>query len=127
MGEIRFTPKIKLAVTVDDLFLWKGIPWSPGYSPSTVVPEMTAAFSRHGLKHVYGFSGTAPAGGDRGLREIFDHWSEAGHKICITEAVQLVPTPPTNRPREDAQKPDEAANALAKPMRATGITQQSSA
>ncbi len=81
MEEIGFKPKIKLAVTVDDLFLWKGIPWSPGYSPSTVVPAMTAAFSRHGLKHVYGFSATSPAGGDRAMREIFDHWSQAGHRI----------------------------------------------
>jgi peptidoglycan/xylan/chitin deacetylase (PgdA/CDA1 family) len=79
--EIRFTPKIKLAVTVDDLFRWKGIPWSPGYSPSTVVPAMMAAFARHDLEHVYGFSATAPAGGDRAMREMFDQWSEAGHRI----------------------------------------------
>jgi peptidoglycan/xylan/chitin deacetylase (PgdA/CDA1 family) len=79
--EIRFKPRIKLAVTVDDLFLWKGIPWPSGYSPSTVVPAMTAAFSRHGLKHVYGFSATAPACGSETMREIFDHWSEAGHRI----------------------------------------------
>ena len=81
MEEIRFAPKIKLAGTVDDLFLWKGIPWSRGYSPSTVVPAMTAAFARHGLEHVYGFSATASAGGHQAMREMFDHWSESGHRI----------------------------------------------
>ena len=81
MGEMRFSPKIKLAVTVDDLFLWKGIPWPPGYSPSTVVPAMMVAFARHNLEHVYGFSATAPAGGEQAMREMFDQWSEAGHRI----------------------------------------------
>jgi hypothetical protein len=47
-----FQPKIKLALTVDDLSLWKGHPWSEGYSPATIVPTMTKAFARHDLKNV---------------------------------------------------------------------------
>ncbi len=81
MDDFAFKPGIKLAVTVDDLFLWKGVPWPDGYGPSIVVPAMTAAFAEHGLSHVYGFSATAPSGGDRAMREIFDHWCEAGHRI----------------------------------------------
>ncbi len=80
MSNVKFAPKIKLAVTVDDLFLWKGVPWAPGYSPSMVVPAMTRAFAHHGLKGVYAFSATAPAGDDRTMRKIFDHWAEAGRQ-----------------------------------------------
>ena len=76
-----FQPRIKLAVTVDDLFLWKGLPWSDGYSPATIVPTMTKAFARHDLKNVYAFSATAPAGGEPAMRAIFDHWADTGHQM----------------------------------------------
>lgn len=47
-----FQPKIKLALTVDDLSLWKEHSWSESYSPATIVPTMTKAFARHDLKNV---------------------------------------------------------------------------
>lgn len=81
MSEPSFQPRIKLAVTVDDLFLWKGLPWSPGYKPETVVPEMTAAFSRHDLRNLYGFSATAPSGDAVRMQKMFDYWVENGHRI----------------------------------------------
>jgi hypothetical protein len=81
MSDFSFQPKIKLSVTVDDLFLWKGLPWSPGYSPEIVVPKMTAAFARHDLKNVYGFSATAPAEDSVRMKKMFDRWVEQGHRI----------------------------------------------
>ncbi|SNT32001.1 Uncharacterized conserved protein YibQ, putative polysaccharide deacetylase 2 family [Tardiphaga sp. OK246] len=73
--------KVKLAVTVDDLLLWKGIPWATGYNPLSVTRSLTSAFARFGLKGVYAFSGTAPATDDPALLRVFDHWAEEGHWI----------------------------------------------
>jgi peptidoglycan/xylan/chitin deacetylase (PgdA/CDA1 family) len=81
MPQVSFQPRIKLAVTVDDLFLWKGLPWSEGYNPATIVPAMTRAFRHHGLENVYAFSATAPAGDEASMRSIFDHWADHGHRM----------------------------------------------
>jgi hypothetical protein len=42
---------------------------------------MTAAFARHDLKNVYGFSATAPAKDSVLMKKMFDHWVEQGHRI----------------------------------------------
>ncbi|WP_024576239.1 MULTISPECIES: polysaccharide deacetylase family protein [unclassified Afipia] len=78
-----FSPagKIRLAITVDDLLLWKGIPWAPGHSPYSVSKALTGAFSRHAVHGVYAFSGTAPADSDNDLLKVFDAWVERGHYI----------------------------------------------
>lgn len=73
---------LEVAVTIDDLFLWKGIPWARGYSPYTISKELTKAFARMGIEGVYAFSATAPAAVDGRLFRVFDEWVSAGHKIA---------------------------------------------
>ncbi len=81
MPEVSLHPRIKLAVTIDDLFLWKGVPWPPGCCPETVVPAITEALARHELAGIYSFSATAPADDADSLRTIFEHWQDAGQRL----------------------------------------------
>lgn len=73
---------VKVAVTIDDLFLWNGTPIPEGRSPHRTAQEMTAAFRNHGITGVYSFSATAPADNDRSLFLVFDHWCEQGHHVA---------------------------------------------
>ena len=75
------TGAIKLALTVDDLFQWKGTPELAGYPYQTIARRMTDAFNSHGAKGVYAFSNTAPVDDDRALNQVFDGWADAGHHI----------------------------------------------
>jgi peptidoglycan/xylan/chitin deacetylase (PgdA/CDA1 family) len=70
---------IKVAVTVDDLLLWDGMPWAPGYDADRVVKAMTSAFTKHGIKGVYGFSSSAPLLSTPSNSSVFDHWAAEGH------------------------------------------------
>ena len=72
---------VRLAVTIDDLFLWKGTPMPPERSALRTARELTDAFSRHGIQGVYSFSNTAPPEEDRSLYRVFDHWCEQGHHV----------------------------------------------
>jgi peptidoglycan/xylan/chitin deacetylase (PgdA/CDA1 family) len=72
---------VKLALTIDDLFQWRGIPQLDGYSYRTVSRRLTDAFANHGVRGVYAFSNTAPAAEGNTLAEVFDDWVEAGHHI----------------------------------------------
>lgn len=84
MGSVEpYSPsgKIRLSVTVDDLLLWKGMPWAPGHSPRSVTEALTTAFDRYGIRGVYAFSGTAPTDADKDLMGVFDRWVERGHYI----------------------------------------------
>jgi peptidoglycan/xylan/chitin deacetylase (PgdA/CDA1 family) len=82
MTPTRTTPdRIKVAVTVDDLFQWKGIPALEGYPHQVVARRLIDAFKSHAVGGVYAFSNTAPVDDDRTLSEVFDHWAEAGHHI----------------------------------------------
>ncbi|MEQ8652852.1 MAG: polysaccharide deacetylase family protein [Kiloniellales bacterium] len=81
MSEVSIQPRIRLAVTIDDLFLWKGVPWPPGCCPQTVVPAITEALARHEMHGIYGFSATAPAEDEDSRQTIFEHWRDAGNRI----------------------------------------------
>ncbi len=78
-SEVSFYPKVRIAVTVDDLFLWKRVPWPSGHCPETVVPAITEALARHELHGVYSFSATAPAGEEGHFETIAQHWLDAGN------------------------------------------------
>jgi peptidoglycan/xylan/chitin deacetylase (PgdA/CDA1 family) len=73
--------KIKLAVTVDDLFQWKGTPELPSYEFTTITRRMTTAFASHGIREIYAFSNTAPTENTSLLSTVYDHWSEEGHYV----------------------------------------------
>ena len=70
---------IKLAVTIDDMFMWEGMPAPEGHTPQAVAQKLTEAFAAHAIKGVYGFSNTIPVEIDRTLTSVFDHWAETGH------------------------------------------------
>ncbi len=70
---------LKIAMTIDDLFLWKGVPWVDGYSPASVARELIGTFARQGLRGVHAFTATAPAAADPALLRIFDDWVGNGH------------------------------------------------
>lgn len=72
---------IKLAITVDDVYQWSGIPFPDGYSPHTVTRSLLQAFERNGVEQVYAFSNTRPIDEDPGLTGVLDAWCEAGHHI----------------------------------------------
>jgi len=72
---------LKVAITIDDLFLWKGVPWADGYTPASVAKELIGAFVRQGLRGVHAFTATAPAAADPKLFDIFDDWVGAGHHV----------------------------------------------
>jgi peptidoglycan/xylan/chitin deacetylase (PgdA/CDA1 family) len=72
---------IKIALTVDDLFQWKGVPELSGYPYQTIARRLTDAMGSHGVRGVYAFSNTAPVDDDRALSQVFDGWTEAGHHI----------------------------------------------
>jgi peptidoglycan/xylan/chitin deacetylase (PgdA/CDA1 family) len=73
---------IRLAVTVDDLFLWKQTRWAPGFSPAVVTRALIDAFRRHRINGVYAFSCTSPCVADPALFRLLDTWIEAGHFVA---------------------------------------------
>jgi peptidoglycan/xylan/chitin deacetylase (PgdA/CDA1 family) len=73
---------IRLAVTVDDLFLWKQTRWAPGFSPAVVTRALIDAFRRHRIGGVYAFSCTSPCVADPTLFRLLDTWIEAGHFVA---------------------------------------------
>lgn len=72
----------RIAVTIDDLFLWKGVPWAKGYSPASVADALIRAFESARLRGVHAFSATAPAVENPSLFGVFDVWVAAGHRIA---------------------------------------------
>ena len=75
------TSKLRLAMTVDDLFMWPGLPFPEGSSPQTVSRQLIDAFANNGVKDVYAFSCTRPVEETRILPEVLDAWCSAGHHV----------------------------------------------
>jgi len=73
---------IKLAISMDDLFLWPNMPIAPGYSHLSITKAMTNALAAHRIKGAYAFSATLPAEKQPDLFSVFDHWVECGHHIA---------------------------------------------
>jgi Polysaccharide deacetylase len=68
-------------MTVDDLFMWPGLPFPEGSSPARVSRQLIDAFTSNGLKEVYAFSCTQPVEGTKTLHEVLDTWCGAGHHV----------------------------------------------
>lgn len=73
---------VKLAITMDDMLLWRGVPVPKGYSCLGIAQKMTAALKRHHAPPAYAFSNTAPADDDPELLRVFDHWVEHGQHVA---------------------------------------------
>lgn len=74
--------RVRLAVTVDDIFLWKNMRWAPGFSPAIVTRSLIEAFRRHTIEGVYAFSCTSPCSSDPTMFKLLDAWIEAGHFVA---------------------------------------------
>ncbi|TKG68348.1 polysaccharide deacetylase family protein [Prauserella endophytica] len=72
---------IKLAMSVDDILQFRGLPYPDGYSAHRVVRSLCRSFASHGLPAVYSFSNTSPAEADSDLFRAFDAWCEAGNHV----------------------------------------------
>ena len=73
---------VKLAITMDDMLLFRGTPMPNNYSSLGIARNMTAALERHGASDIYAFSNTAPAEDDPDLLRVFDHWVDSGHHVA---------------------------------------------
>jgi hypothetical protein len=80
---------IKIALTVDDLFQWKGAPELNGYPYQTIARRLTDAFDSHGVRGVYAFSNTAPVDDHRALSQVFT----GGPRLVTTSATTPTTTP----------------------------------
>ena len=73
---------LKLALSVDELFLWRGTPMASGYSALGITQAMIAALAKHRVQGTYAFSHTAPTDDDPTLFRVFDHWAESGNHVA---------------------------------------------
>jgi peptidoglycan/xylan/chitin deacetylase (PgdA/CDA1 family) len=73
---------VRLAITVDDMLLFRGSPMPPGYDGMGTARAFTTAFAAHRAGGVYGFSNTSPTENNPDLLRAFDHWVEHGHHIA---------------------------------------------
>ncbi len=74
--------RLKIAVTIDDMLLLRGVPMAPAHSVPSNVQAITAALRSHHVTGVYQFSNTAPLEDDPGLLKVFDQWVESGHHVA---------------------------------------------
>lgn len=72
---------VKMAITVDDLFLWPDVAHQNGYSPAGCSARLLRAFAANGVSNVYAFSASFALDGDPGLTSVLDDWCAAGHHI----------------------------------------------
>ena len=73
---------VKMAITFDDMLMWRGTPMPKQYSCLSIARKMTDALSHHHAAQVYAFSNTAPAEDDPELLRVFDHWVDQGHYVA---------------------------------------------
>jgi peptidoglycan/xylan/chitin deacetylase (PgdA/CDA1 family) len=72
---------VKVAITVDDLFLWPEVGHQNGFSPASCSQSLMRAFAANGVPDVYAFSATFALDDDPRLTSVLDEWCAAGHHI----------------------------------------------
>jgi peptidoglycan/xylan/chitin deacetylase (PgdA/CDA1 family) len=72
---------VKIAITFDDLLLFRGAPMPPGYTSIDTARTFTRVLEAYSAKGIYAFSNTSPIETDRELLKVFDHWLDKGHHI----------------------------------------------
>jgi hypothetical protein len=71
---------VKLAITMDDMLLFRGVPVPKNYSSLGIARAMMQALTRHGATDTYAFSNTAPAEDDPSSCACsITGWSRAHH------------------------------------------------
>lgn len=73
---------LKMAITIDDLLLFRGVPMPPKYSALGNARAIAKGLQSYGAKNVYAFSNTGPAEDDPELLKVFDFWIENGHHVA---------------------------------------------
>ncbi|WPB96017.1 polysaccharide deacetylase family protein [Streptomyces malaysiensis] len=81
MSDISPAGPVKVAVTVDDLLLWDGVPLPAGSSPVDITRSMARTLTEHGVPSTYAFAHTYPVERDPALIAAFEAWVEAGHHL----------------------------------------------
>jgi peptidoglycan/xylan/chitin deacetylase (PgdA/CDA1 family) len=72
---------VKMAITVDDLFLWPEAGHQNGFSPASCSASLIRAFAANGVSDVYAFSATFALDRDPRLTSVLDEWCAAGHHV----------------------------------------------
>ena len=81
MTPISPNGEIELAVTVDDLLIFDGLPIPPGYSREKIVESIIETFAKYQLGGIYAFSCTSMIEDDPGLGAILENWVDQGHHV----------------------------------------------
>jgi peptidoglycan/xylan/chitin deacetylase (PgdA/CDA1 family) len=74
--------RLKIAITIDDMLLLRGVPMAPAHSVPSNAQAIIAALKSHHVSGVYQFSNTAPVEDDPSLLKVFDRWVEDGHHVA---------------------------------------------
>jgi len=72
---------VKMAITVDDLFLWPDAGHQNGYTPASCSESLIRAFAANGVSDVYAFSATFALDDDPRQTSVLDTWCDAGHHV----------------------------------------------
>ncbi len=72
---------VKVAVTFDDILLFRGFPMPPGYDLLGNARTFSRGLATHGIRNIYAFSNTYPAEEDREVLRVFDYWLTQGHHV----------------------------------------------
>lgn len=81
MPALALPDTVKVAMSVDDLFTWRGMPFAESHPPAQTAQLLIDAFAQHGHPPVYSFSSTAPVDANPEFGEVFEQWTEAGHHV----------------------------------------------
>jgi peptidoglycan/xylan/chitin deacetylase (PgdA/CDA1 family) len=74
--------RVKVAITFDDILLFRGSPLPQGYDLMSNVRAFSRSLANHRVVNVYAFSNTYPAEIEPACLGVFDHWVEAGHHVA---------------------------------------------
>lgn len=72
---------IQVAVTVDDLILWKGAPLAPSRTSLSTVRSLARTLTAAGLTGTWGFAHSSAVERDPGQRAVFEEWVTQGHHL----------------------------------------------
>ena len=72
---------MRVALTLDDLPLWRDSYPPEGYTAGSIMRSISSALSANGIPGVYGFSNSWAIAKHPELAEVMDRWVESGHYV----------------------------------------------